>query len=204
MSPLLSSAAAILLAVGGSCLLTSSSTAGGTAGERPFGDRPRVSLVPSMTIRAADAEQSARVYDALARFRFAGLQLPDLEIAFHDDDASCDGHDGMFRPHDVPWRIDVCRDLAFVVPHELAHAWAAANLDDDDRARYIDARGLTNWSDSRVPWEERGTEDAAFMIQQNLRAIDLDVSSAAWRERIRAYELLTGMTSPAGRMLCPV
>ena len=110
----------------------------------------------------------------------------------------------MFRPHALPWRIDVCSDLDFVVPHELAHAWAAANLDDDDRARYVDARGLTNWADTRVPWEERGTEDAAFMIQQNLRAIDLDVSSAAWSERIRAYEVLTGMTSPAGRMLCPM
>jgi hypothetical protein len=144
------------------------------------------------------------VDNAVARFRFAGLQLPDLEITFHDDDASCDGHDGMFRPHDLPWRIDVCNDLDFVVPHELAHAWAAANLDDDDRTRYVDARGLTNWADTRVPWEERGTEDAAFMIQQNLRAINLDVSSATWVERIQAYEVLTGTTSPAGRMLCPL
>ena len=49
----------------------------------------------------------------------------------------------------------------------------------------------------------RGTEDAAFIIQQNLRAIDLDASSEMWTERIEAYEVLTGMTSPAGRMVCP-
>lgn len=200
MAPFLSSAAAIVLAIGGSCLLTS----GTAASERPLGDRPGVSLVPSLTIRGADAGQSARVDNAVARFRFAGLQLPALEITFHEDDSACDGHDGMFRPHHVPWRIDVCSDLDFVVPHELAHAWAAANLDDHDRARYVDARGLTNWADTRAPWEERGTEDAAFMVQQNLRAIDLDVSSAAWLERIRAYEVLTGLTSPAGRKLCPL
>ena len=203
MAPFLSSAAAIVLAIGGPCLLTASTA----AGERSLGDRPGVSLVPSLKIRGTDAGQAGqttRVDNALARFRYAGLKLPDLEIIFHDDDSACDGHDGMFRPHSFPWRIDVCSDLDFVVPHELAHAWAAANLDDNDRARYIDARGLTNWADTSAPWEERGTEDAAFMIQQNLRAIDLDVSSAAWLERIRAYEVLTGMTSPAGRMVCPI
>src|SRR5512134_2896532 len=147
MAPFLSSAAAIVLAIGGPLLLTSSAA----AGERSLGDRPSVSLEPSLTIRGTDARhtgQSARVDDALARFRFAGLELPDLEIAFHEDDSACDGHEGMFRPHDLPWRIDVCSDLDFVVPHELAHAWAAANLDDDDRARYVAARGLTNWADT--------------------------------------------------------
>jgi hypothetical protein len=165
--------------------------------------RPPVSLTPSVTSFGADGDDLARVDDALERFRYAGLELPDLTITFHDGDSVCDGHDGLFHEDPGGWAIDVCSDLDFVVPHELAHAWAAANLDDDDRARYLDARGLTAWTGGDVPWEQRGTEDAAFIVQQNLRAIDIPASSATWTERMQAYTVLTGSESPAGDLLCP-
>jgi hypothetical protein len=176
---------------------------GDSPGSQLPGD-PSVSLTPTVTAVSANADDLDRIDDALARFRYAGLELPDLTITFHDEEASCDGHDGLFRESSGGWAIDVCSDLDFVIPHELAHAWAAANLDEDDRARYLKARGLTVWTGGDVPWEQRGTEDAAFIVQQNLRGINIAPSSATWTERMQAYAILTGSPSPAGDLLCPV
>jgi hypothetical protein len=90
----------------------------------------------------------------------------------------------------------VCSDLPFVLTHELAHAWAAANLTNAARARYTAARGFANWADHDAPWDERATEDAAFIVQQNLMMRSVDLESPAWIERVEAYELLTGTRSP--------
>jgi hypothetical protein len=85
-----------------------------------------------------------------------------------------------------------------VITHELAHAWEAANLDDGDRARYLYARGLTSWDDPKTPWDERGGEDAAFIIQQNLVLIAHQPPSPVRTDRIHAYELLVSLASPLG------
>jgi hypothetical protein len=158
--------------------------------------RPSVSLTPSVDVRGADDAQRAALDEAVGRFRSAGLELPDVEVVFSDTDVACGGHYGLFERHFDPWRIRVCSDLPFVISHELAHAWEAANLDDGDRARYLEARGLTSWSDPRVPWDERGSEDAAFIIQQNLMLIAQQAPSPTRTERIHAYELLMSLAPP--------
>jgi hypothetical protein len=117
-------------------------------------------------------------------------------VRFFDDEAVCDGHHGLFQKGVAPWRVLVCSDLDVVVTHELAHAWTADNLDDDTRDRDVEARGLTAWHDQDLPWNERGVEDAAFVIQQNLMMDDVPLSSATWQGRIAAFELLTGNPSP--------
>ena len=38
----------------------------------------------------------------------------------------------LFQQSFTPWRLLICSDLQFVPTHELAHAWEAANLTDDD------------------------------------------------------------------------
>lgn len=119
-----------------------------------------------------------------------------MEIEFRDDPADCNGHDGLFQSRYTPWRVTVCRELPYVLTHELAHAWEAANLDDADRNRYLELRGLTTWRDHDVSRGDRGIEDAAFMLQQNLMAGRVDVESDRWIERARAFEALTGRTSP--------
>jgi hypothetical protein len=155
-----------------------------------------VHRTPDLTVLDASAEDRAALNDALADFRAAGLELPNAAIAFSDDEVACKGHPGIFDQRVEPWRITICSDLDFVIAHELAHAWAAANLDDTDRSRYTAARGLTNWADHDTPWNERATEDAAFIIQQNLTMEQVPLSSPTWLERIDAYELLTGRRSP--------
>ena len=155
-----------------------------------------VSLRPTVVVNGASAEEQGRVDDALARFEAAGLLLPDLEVVFADDVAECGGHDGLFRDRVVPWRVLVCSDLAFVVTHELAHAWEAANLDDDDRANYTERRGLATWNSRDAEWGERGVEDMAFMLQQNLMAGGVSPSWDRWSERTDAYAWATGRPSP--------
>ena len=159
-------------------------------------DPAEVSLTPDVSVIGASGEQQVAVDDAVARFRSVGLRLPAVEIRFHADKAECDGHLGLFQRGFTPWRVLVCSDLAFVLTHELAHAWEAANLDDDERERYVEARGMPTWDDHDADWNERGIEDAAFIVQQNLTAKDPNLDSPAWKERTAAYELLTGSSSP--------
>ncbi len=157
---------------------------------------PSVSMHPTVVVHGASDEQQALVDDALARFADAGLQLPDLGVVFADDPSVCGGHDGLFLSQHDPWQVLVCSDLEFVVTHEFAHAWEAANLDDDERAYYVERRGLTTWDSSDAPWGERGVEDLAFMVQQNLMAGHADAASDRWIERTDAYAWATGRRSP--------
>jgi len=159
-------------------------------------DRPSISLRPDMTLRNADADERVRVEEAAARFRRAGLRLPDVEIVFEDDPAPCHGHDGLFQQQFTPWRLSICNAAEYVVTHELAHAWEAANLDDADRQAYVASRGLAAWDSPELSWRERGIEDVAIIVQQNLMAGMVDVTSPRWTERTEAYRQLTGMRSP--------
>jgi hypothetical protein len=57
-------------------------------------------------------------------------------------------------------------------------------------------RNLTSWNDPELPWSERGIEQAAFIIQQNL--LDEPMPTAVSDEmasRLEAFHLLTGVTS---------
>ena len=155
-----------------------------------------VSSTPAVVAVDLDDEQQARLVEALALFRHNGLDLPDLEVRFFDDKEGCNGHLGLFQRSVSPWRISICSDLGFVLAHELAHAWEAANLDDEDRRRYLELRALTSWNDRDVTWRDRGSEDAAFAIQQNLTATRRRPTTEEWQSRVERYELLTGRPSP--------
>ncbi len=45
-------------------------------------------------------------------------------------------------------------------------------------------------------WTERGVEDVAFTIQQNLMATNPPLASSTWAERVEAYAQITGQPSP--------
>lgn len=164
-----------------------------------IGQEPAAALggEPAVIVQGASSEQRARLNDAMARFGAAELRLPDFEIVFSDDESACAGYLGGFRRVEDAPHISVCSDLEFVVLHELAHVWVDANVDEAARDRYLRWRGLDTWSDRAVPRGDRGVEDAAFVIQQNLRYVAPSVlASATWTERIAAFEFLTGTRSP--------
>lgn len=151
---------------------------------------------PTIVVFGADADQRAELDRAVARFTANGLDLPDLEVHFFADEEGCGGHLGLFQQSPKPRRVYVCSGLPFVTTHELAHAWASHNLDELDRARFLEHRDLAVWDGASTPWMERGTEDAAFVIQQNLMAESAPRSSPVWAARIEAYAVLTGRASP--------
>lgn len=150
----------------------------------------------AVMIVGASAADNMLVADALAAFSAAGLEVPALEIRFAATEADCRGHLGLFEQRAIRSRIHICEAKDFVVTHEIAHVWAAVNLDREQREHYMRVRGLDNWNDWDAPWRERGIEDAAFVMQQNLTMDRVPLSSATWVGRIEAFEILTGQPSP--------
>lgn len=160
-------------------------------------ERIDVSLTPHVTIRGGTAEQRERLELALERFGDAGLMLPDLEVVFDPTKASCNGFRGLFQTGSSPWTISICSEAEWVYEHELAHAWEAVALTDEAREEFMALRGYTVWSDPAVPWDERGVEDAVFIIQQGLSGLPLPPSLGDEQlSRLAAFEFLTGFADP--------
>lgn len=161
---------------------------------RPSRDPNLPRATPRLSLSPDDGGHRARLDRAIERFTRAGLRLPDLHVAFTDD--GCQGHLGLFDRDPTPWRVEICSDLEFVLTHELAHAWATANLDAPDRVAYTAFRGLAAWHNPDAHWRDRGTEDAAFVMQQVLMTTHIRPDSSVWIERSEAYEQLTGEPPP--------
>ena len=156
-----------------------------------------VSLYPSVVVINATPQQHRRLIEALERFRSANLPLPDFQVEFGTGTDSCGGHMGLFQPQLTPWRILICTGLDAVYEHELAHAWELANLDDDTRHEFMEHRGHELWNDPTTPWDERGVEGVAFIVQQGLVDLPLPPTlSAENRSRLVAYTILTGRPAP--------
>jgi len=107
---------------------------------------------------------------ALKRYRAAGLQMPAVDVYFHGDSSGCGGYLGYTQDG----RVDLCIRLAMehqplrIVLHELAHAWAEVELDDETRARFMRLRNLPGWNVTADDWKDRGTEQAAEIIAWGL------------------------------------
>ena len=136
------------------------------------------------------------IADAVAQFDAAGLTLPYVQVVFSDDERDCNGHEGLFEPSFDPWRLTICSDLAFVSVHELAHAWIEANTDESTQQTFTELRGKASWNSPNHDWNQRGVEDAAFLIQQNLTSNVTGQLSDEWQRRVAAYEFLTNRPSP--------
>lgn len=150
------------------------------------------SLDPRVQVVGGSSDQRTRLALALDRFREAGLTLPDLTVVFTDDAGDCYGHIGWFQRSQ--WTISICDDLDFVYEHELAHAWEAANLDDETREAFMEQGEYQEWSSRDVPWNQRAMEGVAVVIQQGLGGYPFRSAPAA--EQLEAFELLTGRADP--------
>ncbi|HEY7400410.1 MAG TPA: hypothetical protein VH989_05890 [Actinomycetota bacterium] len=176
---------------------------------------PLLVLVGSSALRASSAEVPSdliggrvRVEDptparaelvawAVGRYDAAGLDLPTIDLRFHENAAGCHGNVGWTDG----FRVDLCIRLAMdagpqrLVLHELAHTWCNANLGEDEREAFDRLRGVTSWNGDASEWGVRGTEQAAEIIAWGLGdgtmlpLIGGDVSPAALAA---AFEQLTG------------
>lgn len=150
---------------------------------------------PEITFVGGTAEQHQRMQDAIRRFTDAGVVLPALTVEFGTARETCNGHHGVFRPRSMT--IAICSEVDSVFEHELAHAWERTTITDDTRNAFMAVRGYEVWSDHEVPWNRRGVEGAAFVIQQGLSTVPLPPALGdEFTSRMQAFELLTGVPAP--------
>ena len=139
---------------------------------------------------------------AVGRFTAGELDLPSLEVRFHEDRTGCDGRSGLYRSGTA----DLCSlhvnwMSRRTMLHEMAHAWVDANVSADLEARFLRLRQLETWDDHAVEWEARGTEHAAEIISWALDGQPTGMQRASIPrndpdELAVAYELLTGHPLP--------
>ena len=151
-----------------------------------------------LSVYDATAEDLGRLAEAVMAFATADLELPALHIWFHADRGPCGEHRGSFTATSESWQILICSsDIKTVYEHELAHAWVTANVTDSQRSAFMNLRGLEHWTNPDIPWNQRGTEWAAVIIQQGLSGLPLPPAlSNEARSRLESYELLTGRIAP--------
>lgn len=107
---------------------------------------------------------------AIKRYRTAGLQMPEIDVYFHQDSGGCGGYLGFTKNG----RVDLCVRLAMegqpqrILLHELAHAWAEVQLDEETRSAFIELRGLGGWNVTADDHKDRGTEQAAEIVAWGL------------------------------------
>lgn len=150
-----------------------------------------LSLV-SATSEALTPEQQDLVDRSLARFEMQGLELPEVEIVFHESLLTCHGHKGLYR--EKTRTLEMCSLDESTMLHELAHAWANAHLDADDMAGFVDWRGLDSWNDHEHEWGRRGTEHVAETIAWALLEEPNHVRWVETREdgtRVESLRILT-------------
>lgn len=143
----------------------------------------------------AEPARQREALRVIERFDDVGLELPNIVVEFHDTTTPCNGHDGFIRYVEPVATVSICSDRPYVLPHELAHAWVDAHVTDEAKADYVARWGLSSWNDKSDDWDDRGTEHAAFVIQQNLTAAPMRLTNT-WLERADAFEEITGLASP--------
>jgi hypothetical protein len=158
----------------------------------------RLAAARPLEIHGANAAEARTVDWALHRYREAGLtHMPPLEVFLHRDYDACNSGIGLYNSG----RIDLCTKASsepyqrkFAL-HEMAHAWAEANVDARTLERFLDVRGIASWNDRTDPWKERGTEQSAEIIAWGLgegEIAPLLPTSLDAETLSSLYELLTG------------
>jgi hypothetical protein len=168
----------------------------------PFDESSPAGREPARIEVYSDSAADLELADwALGRFDIAGLELPDLTITFHTDKTGCKGYTGLFRrgrPHEV--HMCVSEKSPPIVGklntlHELAHAWAETQTDDETRAGFLAEREIGSWIDTDEPKHLWGAEHAAETVSWALMDEPVRIGRIfdAEPERLAtAFRLLTG------------
>ena len=133
---------------------------------------PPASISHDTAAGLTDGEQRI-VALGLRLYSEAGIELPELDIQFHDDLAPCFGNAGFYRHYvDRPDIIDVCADPSGPTDktiqqtrtlwHELAHAHLSPRLSDQAKAEFTAFVGADAWQSDE--WHRQGTEYAAEIL----------------------------------------
>jgi hypothetical protein len=156
----------------------------------------QVSFVPE-PVRAAgvvaiDATpaQHATLAEVLDLYEEANLELPALDVYFHNTTEGCRGNAGLHlgATSNSPGSVHVCDGSRMTLIHELGHGWAHKTLDTNTENMMLDYWGHDDWKD-------RGTERAAQTIAFGL-TLKNPSSSDHILQYVCGYELMTGQPLP--------
>ncbi len=154
-----------------------------------------VLLGDGILVRGARPGQVELTRWAVSRFEAAGLELPAIEIRFHAGRDGCRDHLGLY----AGGTIDFCESTVDLIArddllHELAHAWADANVAGPLRERFLRLRDLSTWAGTAEPWRRRGFEHAAEIVSWHLgdRVLLPSIPGNSRREMAEAFTFLTG------------
>ena len=128
---------------------------------------------PPIVVHADESMDMLLMWQAVARYRSAGLELPAVEITVYDDEEACGGNRGRFTTRDG-YRIAICAyhanprvEMSFrlrAAVHELAHAYISATFLEADINEFLDMNELKKWLDFKTKWQELGAEVAAESV----------------------------------------
>jgi hypothetical protein len=144
---------------------------------------PMVWAERDVTVRIFNGSPAAKRFIrwGLERFAAADLPLPRVDsVTFLSCESTCRGRAGLFEGGDDEVAITMCCAAETVcvdqvcstwyqasrhtLLHELAHAWMAQHMSEQDKQDFLTLENLDNWSDFTDPWPERGMERAAEAI----------------------------------------
>lgn len=153
---------------------------------------------PEISIETADPDQRRMAEWAVGRFKDAGLVLPAIVIRFPGPSlAPCGGSQGRAFTHRTPMEVTMCWSDAYVLLHELAHAWEAHNLPKHRRQAFMALRSdVDSWGDASVPWHRRGAEHAANVVAWGLLEDPYPISRTYPNDPdslMEAFRMLTGV-----------
>lgn len=156
-------------------VLIVSFTVGACSVSAPGTEAVVVAANPAAPVAFAFPEDETAYETTLAVFEEAGFDVPAFTARFHTSAESCGGNWGLHvRTSDGVSTIHVCytheRPLqqqiarGTTLRHEVAHAWVAQNVSDEQIATFMQVRGLEVWETPGTPWPEMGAEHAAEIL----------------------------------------
>ena len=129
-----------------------------------FEGQEPTTLFEGLDVYGADEEGLAVVTIAVERMAAYGMELAVDEISIGLDPTreACDGNTAFAATGGEESLIVVCNSTVGTLVHELTHVWASKNLSDEDKAAWVEERGLDAWGDG--PWRDRGSEHLADIV----------------------------------------
>jgi hypothetical protein len=161
---------------------------------------------PALELINISADQAAAVRRVVGLFEQANLKLPPLLVRSGQDGDECGQHLGLQRQHESWSEIVLCKSGSFglersVIVHELAHAWAAFELSDTNKAAFQQVRGWEYWRDyENAAWRDNGTEQAAEVIAWGVYDLvaTIAIDHGGCADLAESYRALTGLEPVQG------
>ena len=120
-----------------------------------------------------------------------------MDVYAHMDKVDCRGLLGFFARSDAgDYEVHTC-GVEFTLLHELGHAWAEHNLDDQTRAEFLEFANADEWN--HEDWLLSGSEHAANVLAWGL--VETRINQTRTRPHdhasmLEAFRILTGGGTP--------